>query len=277
MEQSRADRWKSCAKSPHRFARLVLVYILLALLVQSRVDGSDAQPSAHNYVPPEERMIYDGTHERIGFIRNTLTTLKETDNDLVIQYFRQTPNSNEVIIHQIEGIPQYFSDIKDVFIEAEVEYRVQHGRWSDQVILENLYFGLLFGRSGYPNHYYLGDERHGTERAYSRKLERSFGWSHNIFRRTMDICKLAGIYCLDGKVQKIIWPNYELTGTLTDSIQYLTDLEVLNLRGNVPCKRLRWLYVAAPCVFSLGIGTLAVFVRPRLYRKFYSWYHSVHS
>ena len=96
-----------------------------------------------------------------------------------------------------------------------------------------LYFGLLFGRSGYPNHYYVGDEDHGTEPAYKRKLERAYGWSYNVFHRVLDVCVLEGIFCIDEKIRKIILPSFELTGTLTEAIQYLTDLEVLNLRGNV--------------------------------------------
>lgn len=233
MEHVREGRWRRFSASYIRVPRLVLVYASLALLARCRVDGNLDAASVYNYVSPEERTIYEGTHARIGYVSDTLTTLKETDNDLVIEYFRETPNSRDVTIHLIEGVPQYFSDISDAFIEEEIEYRVQHGRWSDQVLLEKLYFGLLFGRSGYPNHYYLGDESHGMERPYSRRLEEAFGWTYNIFRRTVHICKLAGIFCRDQKVRKIVLPLYELTGTLTEDIQYLSDLEVLNLRGKV--------------------------------------------
>jgi hypothetical protein len=158
--------------------------------------------------------------------------LKDSDDDLVIQYRRQSPSSDEETIHQIEEVPQYFTDIEDRWVEYEIEYRVEHGHWRDQVVLEKLYFGLLFGRSGYPNHYHVGHEDYGTEPAYKRKLERAYGWSYNVFQRAFDACVLEGILCIDGEIRKIILPSFELTGTLTDAIQYLTDLEVLNLRGN---------------------------------------------
>lgn len=186
----------------------------------------------YNEVPENERTIYNDTHERISFIGDPNYTLGNTNDDLTIRYKRHDADDpNQVTIHDIEGVPQYFSDIKDKFIEKEVEYRVHHGHWSEQVLLEKLYFGLLFGRSGYPAHYYLGDEQHGSEAPYMRKLERAFGWSSNIFLRTTDICTLSGIYCRDGKVIKIILPSSNLGGTLTEDIQYLTDLEVLNLAG----------------------------------------------
>ena len=219
-------------RSPCRI--LLLAYLLLGLLVHSLVYGSEKKDksSVHNYVSPQEHTIFEGSHPRIIFARDSLSRLKETDEDLVIQYRQRSSNSDDEKIHQIDEVPQYFTDIKDRFVEWEIEYRVEHGRWSDQVLLEKLFFGLLFGRSGYPNHYYVGDKDHGTEPAYKRKLERTYGWSYNVFRREMDICVLEGIFCVDEKIRKIILPSFELTGTLTEAIQYLTDLEVLNLRGN---------------------------------------------
>ena len=206
------------------------------MLVYSQDDSSDIEDRfpARMDISLNEHTIVQGNHPRVSFSPDSLSKLKDTNDDLVIRYRRRSPSTDEETIHQVKEVPQYFTDISDPFVEWEIEYRVEHGRWSDQVLLEKLYFGLLFGRSGYPNHYFVGDENHGTEPAYKRKLERAYGWSYNVFWRVVDVCALEGIFCIDEKIRKIVLPSFDLAGTLTEAIQYLTDLEVLNLQGNPP-------------------------------------------
>ena len=53
--------------------------------------------------------------------------------------------------HEFRTTPRYFWGLTEQEVLQEVHYHIIHGRWSDRVLLEKLYFGLLYGLSGLPD------------------------------------------------------------------------------------------------------------------------------
>lgn len=230
------------------FPLVVLIGLVIHGLLLRNVEG-------YKIGEDPDYLIMDGQHPQISYVeaRRTLATNK----DLTMKYrtkknHASLPNDEDSHIQQsqqgetvtvLDDVPQYFSDLNDEAVEAEVEYRVKFDRWSDRVILEKLYFNLMWGKSGFPDHYYdsNGEIENGNKVDESNidstesstptipKLETADGW--DIFDRTEDHCTWTGITCDGQKVTEIRLDNYDLPGKITDDIQYLSDLEHLDVKG----------------------------------------------
>jgi hypothetical protein len=162
--------------------------------------------------------IIKGDHPKISYYGD-----KNGDplNDMKMRY-----KVREGLVQEYTDVPRYFLFLPDEAVEDEVEHRVRFDRWTDRVILEKLYFSLLYGRSGMP-----------TEASVQReplKFLSAKGWK--IFDRDSDYCEWEGITCKkDGLVTDIRLDSLNLQGTLPHDLQYLEDLEHIDLKGTVPC------------------------------------------
>lgn len=212
-------------------------FVVLCAIIVGRANANyceapdDDDDENVRVVRPSERLIALNRHGRIAYVDGTKSL--ETNQDFKLRYFRSLDFGVEEF-HEFEDTPQYFMELRDKHVEKEVEYRAKNGRWSDRVILERLYFGLNFGRSGYPLHYYDG---YDDDEMQIPKLDKEEGW--DIYARDSNICEWKGVTCYRNKVIELRLDNYEFKGTLPEAIQYLTDLEYLDLKGEhsswTPC------------------------------------------
>ena len=223
---------------------------LVWILVEKTTTAQYFSDSSTEEENEAERTIYHNQHPHMEYIlmASNIRDALRTNQDLKLRYQRRVDDDTdddegigEMEVVEVDGVPQYFTDLRDRDVEQEMEYRVEHKRWSDRVILEKLYFGLLFGKSGFPDNYYVNGERDDdnddknndsdgdNDEEESSKLEKEFGW--DIFLRDENYCEWTGIICHDNKITEIRLSNYELKGTLTEDIQFLTDLEYLDLQG----------------------------------------------
>lgn len=239
---------------------LVLVFLSVSTITLAQV----CQPPEAR--EESQKLITHRKHPQIA-IPHLMPTV-HTKKDLQILY-KKDPKADwpedlyeenyeidsDLLIH-IQGVPQYFSDLADKHVEIEVDYWVKHGHWSTRVILEKLYFGLVWGKSGFPDHYYLTSKDTAPKnRGTKPKLEKATGWDIFLPRgneasveiddgedslsvisspvstiSSTSYCSWAGITCHDNKVTEIRLDSYELTGTVTPDLQYLTDLTFLDLK-----------------------------------------------
>lgn len=187
-------------------------------------------------------LIARNKHDRISYVKTTTATdnnhndhnknnKKSVPEELKAIYQRTNHGrSGETGVIEIDHVPEYFIALDDSAVEEELEYRTLHGRWSDRVILEKLYFTLLFGKSGFPD---SGNGKRRKEQepkmTCDEKLQKEHGW--DIYNRRDDFCNWTGITCLQQKVTEIDLHLYELKGTLMEDLHHLSDLEYLDLRG----------------------------------------------
>jgi len=214
--------------------------MLWATIIARATNENDCTANENRNLDPSERRIALDRHGRIAYV-NFAASL-EARKDVKLRYRRTNEDSWDEV-YELDDVPQYFTDLRDRYVESEVEYRVQHDRWSDRVILEKLYFGLTFGMSGFPEHYYEGDNDDANDelKLEPLKLDREDGW--DIFARDEDYCQWTGVTCVENKITELRLNNYDLKGTLTDDIQYLSDLEYFDLKGE---------YEADHCLITPG-------------------------
>ena len=96
-----------------------LACLLLVMLVYSQDDSSDIEDRfpARMDISLNEHTIVQGNHPRVSFSPDSLSKLKDTNDDLVILYRRRSPSTDEETIHQVKEVPQYFTDISNVSVE----------------------------------------------------------------------------------------------------------------------------------------------------------------
>jgi hypothetical protein len=212
------------------FFRLVLVVIFVGQIAAKKLNHVGAiKPQSVN----EDSRIFHFRHEWIIPLRPEGGV---HDNKIDLQLaVRRKPEDVVQDYVKINRVPQYFNDLSDHVVENEVEYWLEHGRWSDRVILEKLYFGLVFGASGFPDHYYSPNgvraaiDEDADDRGNTSPLEQAGGW--DIFVRSDNYCEWPGLTCHNNKITEIRLDDFQLKGTLNDDIHYLTDLEYLDLMG----------------------------------------------
>jgi hypothetical protein len=99
-----------------------------------------------------------------------------------------------------------------------------------RVLLEKLYFSLLFGKSGFPDDSNPKSRKEPDQTLKcDEKLQKEPGW--DIYNRTDDFCNWTGITCKEQTIKQIDLHLFELKGTLMDDLHYFSDLEYLDLRG----------------------------------------------
>ncbi len=173
-------------------------------------------------VEDHDRLIAHNKHEFISYVKSSGRDEK-TSSDLKIVY------RSDLDYIEIDQVPQYFKALSDDAVEKEVQYRTQHGRWSDRVILEKVYFGLLHGKSGFPDRDIQGHDDYDDVSACREILNVDEGW--NVFVRDDDFCEWNGITCKKKKVTGIRLNENDFKGTLTEDIQYLSHLDYIDLKG----------------------------------------------
>jgi hypothetical protein len=156
--------------------------------------------------------ILEGTHPELSFADKGGET-----HDITL-LFKPLGGSG---VYEMASTPRYFWGMQDEDVELEFQYHVKHNRWSDRVILDKLYFSLLYGLSGFPD---------GDKPRESQKLELAQGWE--IGDRKSEFCGWYGITCSEkGKVIKIELSSLSLTGTLPKDLHVLRHLEHIDLKG----------------------------------------------
>jgi hypothetical protein len=136
---------------------------------------------------------------------------------------RYEPTEGEVF--EYDDAPRYFWGLADEEIEYEVELRTKNGRWSDRVLLGKFYFNILYGLTGLPDDY----DQAAKE---PNKLETVRGW--DIFNRESNYCNWKGLTCnQQGKLIEIRLESYALSGILSRDLGVFTDLEYIELKGNM--------------------------------------------
>jgi hypothetical protein len=163
-----------------------------------------------------ESAILAGKHPQLLY-----TTSGKYEDEVIILY---EPKLGEGI-YEYDDTPRYFWGLADEEIEYEVEWRTKNGRWSDRVILGKLYFNLLYGLTGLPDDYVQADQE-------PNKLETVRGW--DIFYRDANYCDWRGLVCNgEGILTEIRLESYALSGILPRDLHVFTDLEVIDLKGNM--------------------------------------------
>jgi hypothetical protein len=177
------------------------IALLLGIFVSSTV-------LAQNY------RIRDGTHPQISYANLDLIP----KNSLRVRYRKK-----EGFVQEYDDGGRYMMVLPDEVIAKEVLHRFQKNRWTDRVLLEKMYFDLLYGDDGPPASFMADPEK-------QQRLILPEGW--DIFDRKSDYCKWQGIKCgKPGKVTEIRLDSYELQGTLPHDLHGLKDLEHLDLKG----------------------------------------------
>jgi hypothetical protein len=167
--------------------------------------------------------IADGTHPQISFAENVLDPKRA---DLRIRFKEKGGDKH---YNEYDDGPRYFLVLSDQVVEQEVAFRVRQDRWSDRVLLEKLYFGLLYGTSGLPPQY--NNKNNNMKQARElQSLEAAEGWE--ILDRTSDFCDWEGVTCgRPGTVTEIHLDNMSLQGTLPEDLYFLSNLEHIDLKG----------------------------------------------
>ena len=210
-----------------------LVLVLIVFVGQIRAKKLNHVGARKPQSVNEDSRIFRFRHDWIIPLRPEGGVL---DNKIDLQLaVRRKPEDVVQDYVKINRVPQYFTDLSDQVVETEVEYWLEHGRWSDRVILEKLYFGLIFGASGFPDHYYSPNgvmtaiDEDADERDEISPLEHAGGW--DIFVRSDNYCEWPGLTCHNNKITEIRLDDFQLKGTLADDIYYLSDLEYLDVMG----------------------------------------------
>lgn len=166
-----------------------------------------------------KNLIKDGTHPKIRYNDHEETDISEGPmKDMTIKY-RVGGGSS---VNEYDDTPRYFLLLDDEDVEEEVQYRSEQGQWSERVVLEKMYFCMLFGTSGLP--------RLSEAPKEVQKLESVKGW--DILERDSDYCTWEGISCdEDGDVIAIRLGSFNLGGTIPSILGDLETLKDLDLRG----------------------------------------------
>jgi hypothetical protein len=163
-----------------------------------------------------ESAILSGNHDELLYTNNG-----KYEDEVVLHYHRNKGDD----IFEYDDTPRYFWGLADEEIEYEVEWRTVNGRWSDRVVLGKLYFNLLYGLTGLPDDYVRTDQA-------PNKLETNRGW--DIFYRESNYCEWNGLVCNEhGILTEIRLESYALSGILPRDLHVFTDLEVIDLKGNM--------------------------------------------
>ena len=160
----------------------------------------------------------------------TRRTPPRGESEFLILHYYPEPN----IIYEFNDTPRYFAGMDDAIIEQELLWRMEqvvyHDDvdifWRERVILEAMYFQLIYGMTEPPMDF---KDRTGEQ----SKLETSMGWRIDRRDDSNPYCQWKGITCnANGKVNSITLDACGLAGTLPQTLSYLTDLEAIDLRGN---------------------------------------------
>jgi hypothetical protein len=188
----------------------IIVLLLTAFLSAVSVWAGNSNTGSGN-------SIVDGDHPTISYVGDKTW---EPPTDLKMRY-----KIKEGLVQDFVDVPRYFLFLPDEAVEFEMEHRVKKDRWTDRVLLEKVYFALLYGRSGLPvtaSIHTIKNELHAFEAAR--------GWG--IMDRESNYCEWDGITCGKHKrITDIRLDSLNLRGTLPADLQYLRDLEHLDLKG----------------------------------------------
>ena len=222
-------------KARNRLLRWCLCLVGFVVIFARRTQATFCR---NGTVDDRLRLIARNKHDRISYVKTNNNNNNNNDKnsqpeDLKAIYQRTFTNgrSGETGVVESDQVPEYFLALDDPAVEQELEYRTQHGRWSDRVLLEKLYFSLLFGKSGFPDDSNPKSRKDQPDQTLTcdEKLLKEDGW--DIYNRKDDFCNWTGITCKDQKIKEIDLHLFELKGTLMNDLQYLSDLEYLDLRG----------------------------------------------
>eukprot|EP00980_Cylindrotheca_fusiformis_P010929 scaffold2499_cov125-Cylindrotheca_fusiformis.AAC.20 len=117
--------------------------------------------------------------------------------------------------------PRYFLTLTSEVMEAEILFRHKHGRWSDRVLLEILYFSL--------------DDDGSSRGKMDIRSAKNRVPKWNLQLRTSDHCTWEGISCNQGRqITQIQLDGLDFPGTLPDELSTLNSLEVLEMKREYP-------------------------------------------
>ena len=123
---------------------------------------------------PRNSAILQGRHPHISYVTQAI----ETEEGVTLRY-----ESGDGTAYDFEDVPRFFWELDDQHVEEEVAYRMEHGEWSDGVVMGRMYFGLVYGLTGLPQEYNKGFFE-------TSKLEATSGW--DLFSKNITLCNVTG-------------------------------------------------------------------------------------
>jgi Leucine-rich repeat (LRR) protein len=187
------------------------------------------------------RYEHEGKH---GGVTNNMSNSHSNHRGRTSKY--NSKNS----IFQVDDCPRHFLWLSDRAVRKELDFRIQHGKWSERVLVEKAYFTLFYGGTGLASQYMDSVDDFQTDLK---------GWE--IMNRSSNHCEWEGVECSnknknaindnncsdddddddnndnDGEVATNVVVGFQingfsLEGTLPHDLSHLTALQRLDLHGN---------------------------------------------
>jgi hypothetical protein len=160
---------------------------------------------------------------------------KRNEEELLLYYsYVETTNhhdSKQEEFLQVDDCPRHFLWLSDQVVEAELQYRKEHGCYRERVLIEKLYFSLFYGGTGMASAYMDKVDEFQTELK---------GWNIMDNNRTttneFDHCNWEGVVCDPTNNTAVVAfgiNGFSFDGTFPADFYHMSNLRYLDLSGTI--------------------------------------------